>query len=865
MNLRRRMESEIERDISEHIEMETRDNIARGMAPAEARLAALRKFGNPARVAEDTREVWRWMWADRLALDTRYALRTIRRNPAFAAVAILTLALGIGMNTAVFSVVSAALIKPLPYPGAERIVWLANSNRRYKFEASSAPDFSDWRHAQSFEQVAGYNTLDSTLMNGGQSDKYSFVAATPEFWGLAGARPALGRLFTAADRDAIVLSWKTFEHRFGADPHVVGRVVLVDGRRTAIIGVLPKDFRFLPPSGGPGGMSAEADVFEPFIIAPELQVRGPSLLLTFVVGKVKAGLPIAKARAEIQTIQDRVARENPAMHDFYAASELHVVPLQEKLVGDSRRALLILLAAVAFVLLIACANLGNLLLARVTSRQREIAIRAAIGAGRSRLLRQFLVEGLTLTLLGAAAGLALARGAIALLIRVHPGAVPRLNEVVIDWRVLLFTGAVSVCAGIVFALAPLLALPAGGLYTVLKEGGRGASAGAAGLRLRRLLVAVELSLALVLLTGAGLMVKSFARMNAHPAQFEPGKIALMKVWLSGPAYRQPSAALAYTKQLLDRLGQVPGVQVAAVMNSSGSGGADIEGPPRFAPGQAPQVFFRAASASYPRLMGIPLIAGRWTTDEEPVPAVMVNQTFVRRVFGSENPLGHRLKTRGPAGAVIAAVIVGVVGDLKVSRLDADPDPEVLVPIQYTAVFRRLDVLAKAEDTPAAILPEVRRIVQGIDPTQPPYGVNTLEGALADTIAPRRFNLLLLGSFAATAVLLALIGIYGLMSYAVTQRTREIGVRMALGAGRGEIVAMVVGQGMSMALAGIGVGTVAALGLTRLMDTLLFDVKPNDPWTFALVAVSLTVTALLASWIPALRAARVDPIAALRDE
>jgi putative ABC transport system permease protein len=567
------------------------------------------------------------------------------------------------------------------------------------------------------------------------------------------------------------------------------------------------------------------------------------------------------ARAEIQAIQDRVARENPAMHDFYAAAELRVVPLQEKLVGGSRRALLILLAAVAFVLLIACANLGNLLLARVTARQREIAIRAAIGAGRNRLLRQFLVEGLTLTLLGACAGLGIARAAIAVLLRISPSAVPRLAEVAIDWRVLVFTLAISVFAGIVFGLAPLLSLPAGSLYSVLKEGGRSATTGPAGLRFRRLLVVAELALALVLLIGAGLMAKSFARMNAHPARFEPEKIALLKVWLSGPAYRERAPAIAYTRQLLERLAPLPGVQAAAVTGGAGSGGVDIEGPPRFSPGQAPQVAFRTMSANYPAVVGIPLLKGRWTTDDEPVSAVLVNETFVRRVFGTEEPLGHRIRIHGAE----PAVIVGVVGDLKVSRLDADPDPEVLVPYKQTPLFRRLDILVKASTTPAAIILEARKVVHRLDPTQPAYGVTTLEGALAESVAPRRFNLLLLGSFAATAVLLALIGIYGLMSYAVTHRTHEIGVRMALGARRGEIVRMVVGQGMTLAGTGIAAGVAAALGLTRLMETMLFDVKPNDPWTFATVAIGLGVTALAASVVPALKAARVDPITALRYE
>jgi putative ABC transport system permease protein len=852
------MESELEQDLRDHIEMETRDNMERGMSAEDARLAALRKFGNVARIAEETRAVWRWMWAERLLQDTQYALRTLRRNPMFAAVALFTLALGIGMNAAVFSVVSGVLIKPLAYPDAERLAWLANYNSRFKFEASSSPDFSDWRRARSFEEMTGYLTVDSTILDGDQSAKHSFVSITPEFWRMAGYRAAAGRLFDSADRNVMVITWRLFEQRFGGDRSVVGRVVSVDGRVTTIVGVLPREFRFLLPSGDLTGMSGEAEAFTPAVLSPELQTRGRSILVMYVVGKLKPGVSIGQARAELQSIQDRVARENPSMRDFYSGAELRVTPLQEKLVGGSRRALVVLLAAVAFVLLIACANLGNLLLARVTVRQREIAIRAAIGAGRNRLARQFLVEGLTLTLLGGAAGLGMARGAIAALQRMNAGAVPRMAEVTIDWRVLLFTLGLAVAASVVFAMAPLISLPTGSLYAVLKDGGRGASAGPVGRRVRRLLVAAELGLALVLLTGAGLMVKSFARMNAHPAEFRPEKIGVMKVWLSGPNYRERPAALRYTQELLVKLRQFPGIREVSVMNASSSGGVEVEGR-IFAPGQAPQAVYRTASAGYPRVVGLRLLKGRWTTDEEASPAVVVNESFVRRVFGKEEPLGQRLRIYG-----VPATIVGVAGDLKVSRLDTNPEPEVLVPYRQTTIFRRLDILFKSE-APRAVLADVRGVVQRIDPTQPPYGITTLEGVLTDSVAPRRFNLLLLGSFAAAALLLALIGIYGLMSYAVTQRRHEIGIRMALGARRGEIVGLVVRQGMTPALAGIGAGVAASLGLTRWMETLLFEVKPNDPWTFGVVAFGLTATALVAAWVPALKAARVDPIGALRYE
>jgi len=861
MRLRRRLERDLDRDIREHIEMETRDLIERGIAPDAARLAALRRFGSVLRATEETRAVWRWGWVDRLAQDVRYAVRGLSRNPVFSAVAILTLALGIGMNTAVFSVVSAALIRPLPYPDADRIVWLANYIQRFHMDASSAPDFTDWRaESQSFEAMAGYGTVDRTIQDGDFSAKHSFVYITPEFWRIAGVQPAIGRLYSESDQDGVVLTWRLFEQRFSSNVGVLGRVVTVDGKPQTIIGVLPKGFRFLPPPGMAGGMSGEAEAFTPNVITPQMRARGRSFLVMFVVGKLKAGVSRQQAQAELRTIQDRIAAANPALRNFYAGAEMRVVPLQERLVGESRRALLILLGAVAFVLLIVCVNLGNLLLARATARQRETAVRVAIGAGRNRLVGQFIVEGLTLACAGGIAGLGVARIANTLLVRLNPTAVPRLDEIAIDWRVLAFALGISLMAGVAFGLAPILSVPMGSLYSVLKEGGRISSVSTAGLLIRRLLVAAELAMALVLLTGAGLMAKSFVRMYAHPSSFQPEKIGMMRVYLSGPAYRERPAALSYEKRLLASTSLVPGVETVAVTEGAGSGAVEVEGPPRFQPGQAPQVTFRGASASYPAVVGIPLLKGRWTRDDEAGFNVVVNETFVKRVFGKDNPLGQKLRIQDAS-----AMIVGVVGDLKLTRLDAEPEPEVLVPYAYTPVFRVMDILIKTSGSPASVLPAVRRAVQNVDVGQPPFGITTLDSALSKSIAARRFNFLLLGTFAASAVLLALIGIYGVMSYMVTQRTREIGVRMALGAQRGEIVRLVVRQGMLVAVVGIVAGTVAALGLTRLMSSLLFHVKPDDPVTFAVVAVGLAVTALMASWVPAFRAARVDPLSALRHE
>jgi len=866
VKLRRRVACDIENDIREHIEIETRENIGRGMAPDEALRTAMRRFGNPVRIAEETRAVWRPEWLTRVRQDASYAVRGLRRNPAFAAASILTLALGIGMSTAVFSVVSAALIKPLPYPHPDRLVWVALNNRRFHFEASSAPDFADWRErARSFEAMTGYLDIDSTVQDGAESTKNAFIHITPEFWRIAGAHAALGRLFAASDRAVVVLTWKMFQQRFGGNPGVVGRVVRIDGREETIIGVLPKDFRFLMPIGSemgmPGGIHSEAEVFAPNIITPELRSRSNGILVMYAVALLKPGVSAAKAQAEIRDIQTRMIHEAPSMRNFYAASEPVVVSLREKLVGASRRSLLTLLAAAAFVVLIAFANFGNLCLARATARQREIATRIAIGAGRGRMIRQFMVEGLMLAGFGGVVGIGFAYASDALLVRMSAAAVPRLAEAGIDWRVLLFALSVAMLAGILFGLLPLVSLSGTPVYIALKDGGNNSPAGSARLRLRRALVAGEMAIALVLLTGAGLMLKSFARMYERPAGFEPQNIGTMKVFLSGPAYGKPESEVSYARRALETVSRSPGVEVAAVTNAVGTGAAQVDGL-TFPPGQAPMVRERSASSGYARVVGLPLISGRWMKDGEAAPVVMVNESFVRRVFAGADPIGRRLRLRGIDGS---AEIVGVVGDLKMLRLDADAEPEILIPYEHTPTPRRVDIIFKTPASPRAVMSEVRRAVVRIDPTQPPYGVMTLEQALAGSIAPRRFDLLLLGAFAASAVLLALIGIYGVMSYAVAQRTREIGLRMAVGARPGEILSMMLKDAMVVAAVGSVVGAAAALALTRLMAALLYNVRPNDPVIFAAVMIGLAATCLFASWIPALRAARVEPVQALRCE
>jgi putative ABC transport system permease protein len=856
---RRRMEEELDRDIREHIEMEIRDNLERGMSPEAARSAALRKFGNVARIKEDTRAVWGWTRLEQILQDLRYALRMLRKNPGFAAVATITLALGIGMNTAVFSVVNAVLLKPLPYPNAERLVWLANYSRRSKGEIVSSADFLDWKQqAQSFEKMAAYDYGNATISIKGNAEQAMSATVTADFWAIAGAQPSPGRAFVPGERDVVILGRGIFERRLGSNPDIIGKTVTLGGRAVTVVGVMPPGFRFQFPLPAPSVTATEPteiEAYEPDDMTPANQTRGRNLVN--VVARLKPGRSIQQAQAEMEAIQARIARENPQIN--YNIFALRVVPLQERIVGNARPALLVLLAAVGFVLLIACANIANLLLARASSRQKEIAVRAALGAGRMRVVWQFLAEGVVLSVLGSAMGLLLARWGIALMLRSGPQAVPRLAETSMDGRVLGLSFAVSLLTGLLFGCAPALAYSPTKLHHVLKDGGR-ASSGSFGLNIRRLLVGGELALALVLLVGAGLMLKSFWRMNARPAGFEPENILVMRISLSGTMPQQ----LTHIEEALRRLEAAPGVLAAGIANTPMRGVVNVDGAPPFPPGQGPGTTYNTRSTGYFRAVGIRLLKGRWITDAETNDVVMVNDTFARVVFGTDDPIGRRILVPRLQSSPPTA-IVGVVSDLKATKLDADVEPEVYVPYRQSIFVGRDDVLVKTAGNPLPMASALEELVSSIDRTQPVYHVQTLEQALADSISPRRFNLFLLGVFAAVAVMLGAVGIYGVMSYMVTQRTQEIGVRMALGAQRGEVLRMVVRQGMLVTAIGMACGVAASLALTRLMGSLLYGVTATDPSTFAVVCVSLGAAALVACCAPAIKAARVDPIVALRYE
>lgn len=856
---------DLDRDIREHLDRETEDNIDRGMSLEEARLAALRKFGNVALVKEDTRAVWTSVWLQQLLQDARYGVRMLRRNPGFTAIVILTLALGIGMNSAVFSVFNAVLLRPLAYPNPERLVWLSTYDDRSPFPMDTvlAPDFVDWRdQAASFEHVVAYGQSDETFVTGDIAIQARIAMVSEGFWELSAARPVLGHLPARGELNTILVSHRFFERSLQSDPSAIGQSVTLQGRPVTIVGVLSDDFLFqLPSPKWRGFEPKDLDGYRTEAI--QAQGRTGPIQLLSVIGKLKPGATIEGARSEIETIRYRTAQAYPTYRANRAT--LRVVPLQQELVVQARLALWVLTAAVGLVLLIACANVANLLLGRACARQKEIAIRASLGAGRTRIFRQLLVESLVLALFGGATGLLLARWALGVIVGLMPQAVPRLAESTIDGWVLAFTVGSSLVTVVVFGVGPAAALWKVN-YDVLKGGARTSSRASRSPRVGTWLVAVEMALAVVLLIGAGLLVKSFWKLNAHPAGFEPQHVLVLKVQHSGPRYREAEQQRQYVHEFLRIVQAIPGVSSASLSTHGDTlTVALVEGAPPVPPEEMMRrssALLNATSEGFADVMGLRVVKGRWLSDTGSRSAVVVNESLARRDFPGQDPVGKRIKIDDPQAPPVT--IMGVVADLKYSKLDANSQPEIYVHYSSGRMSRFTAVVRTAGD-PLSLAPTIWKSVAGIDKTQPLSDVMTLEQSLADSIRPRRFNLTLLGTFAATALLLALIGIYGVIAYSVAQRKHEIGVRIALGAQRCQVVRMVIRQGMTIALAGIVVGGAGAVLLTRYMENLLYEVKPADPGTFAGVAGLLAATAFIACWGPALKAALIDPITALRSE
>jgi putative ABC transport system permease protein len=801
---------------------------------------------------------------DALWQDLKYGIRMLAKSPGFTAVAVLTLALGIGANTAIFSVVNAVLLRPLPYAEPNRLVFLAEKSPAGSRTGIAIPNFRDWRaQADSFEDMAGQR---SNVFNVSGSERPARVngrMVTWNFFPLLGVQPQLGRAFVETDdqpgaaRTALISDffWK---QSLGADPHAVGRTVRLDGETYTIIGVLPPGFRYV----------RRDDVFIPLghYLGPGSNYldRG-NHFSWYAVARLKQGVSVEQARAEMDALAARLEREYPSTNSGNGAI---VLPLQDVMTEDSRAILWVLLGAVGCVLLIVCANLTSLLLERASGRQREIAIRAALGASPVRLVRQLLTESLLLSVLGGALGVLLAVWVVDLLVSYQPLNLRRLEEARIDPPVLLFSLALTMLTGVIFGLAPALSAMKARLQETLRQGGRGLTGPRQ--RLGRLLVAAEMALALVLLCGAGLMVRTMIELTRIDPGFHSEK--LLALYFNLAEYDR-ERGMAFHREVVERVEAVPGVRAAALTNSlpidgSNWGSIFIVGdqpvPPR---AELASAAFTTISPSYFRTLDIRLLKGRWfdERDRENAPWVtVVNETFARRFWPNQDPIGKRVKQGWPENPTPWREVIGVVADIKLEGVAAETPMQAYLPLAQEP-WRSLALVVRTSGDPEPMVVAVEAALHEIDKDLPVSNARTMDQVMSEEIGRQRLSMIVLGLFAATALVLAALGIYGLLSYAVTQRTQEIGVRLVVGAAPADILRLVVGQGIRVVAIGAGLGLAGALALTRLMAALLFGVSPSDPATFSVVALLLTGVALVACYLPARRAMRVDPMVALRYE
>jgi putative ABC transport system permease protein len=814
-----------------------------------------------------------------LLQDLRYGLRVWTKRPGFTLVAVLTLALGIGANTAIFSVVNAVLLRALPFPHSERLVTLSETSKEVPQMTVAYPNYLDWRAQQTvFDDLAAWMPAGGIFTGDGEPERIVGRYATASFFSTLDIKPHVGRFFNA-DEDrpngerVMVISYGLWQRRYGGDETVVGRAVRYNGESWTVVGVMPAGFDFY------GVDNANNDFFMPLGRQDDQSyMRNRSTHPVWVIGRLRAGASLEQADAEMQTLAARLAEAHPESN---AGNGVRLRSLLDDYVGDVRPALLVVMAAVAFVLLIACVNVANLLLARAASRQREMAIRLAVGGSRLRIIRQLLTESLLLAGAGGALGLLLAVWGIELLLKLYPDSLPRLDQINVDPRVLGFTLFVTLITGIIFGLAPALQTTKVDLHDALKESSR-ASGGAHGRRLRSALVVAEVALALVVLISAGLLVISFKRLMQVDPGYDPHNVLTMRLRLPDPKYPEAAQTTAFLREVMRRVEALPGVERASVTSGFPFGRSNetnyrLEGRPEpKRPEDWPVAVLQSVSEGYHDALGIRLIAGRLfdesTDTATSPPVVIVDEAFVARHFPEAAPasvLGQRLRFDGDDQPW--REIVGVVRHVRPDMLEQAGRaglyrPWQQMPPKWLAnLSRALDLVVKATVPPETLIEPIRREVQAMDRDQPLANVRTLDSLLDESLAPRRFSMLLLGLFAGIALLLASVGIYGVMSYAVTQRTREIGIRMALGAASRDIFKQVVGHALMLTVAGVAAGLIAAALLTRLMAGLLYGVSAAHAPTFLLTAALLTVVALLASYLPARRATRVDPMIALRYE
>jgi putative ABC transport system permease protein len=814
---------------------------------------------------------------ENLLQDLRFGFRSLTGNPGFSIIAIVALALGTGANTAIFSVVNGVLIRPLPYQNPHRLVLVWGRNPTTPRDSVSAPDFQDYRdHNQVFEGMCAFAYDDFVLLTGDEPEHLEGLMTSANYFSTLGVRIGTGRDFRP-DEDqpgashVAIISDGLWKRRFGANPALIGQTIQVSGTSFTVVGVAPPDFQSPIPEEKPQlwipiSLDGGDRLRVPSSVTQEL-LRNRRGRFLKVAARLKSGITLEQAQADLDVIASRLQEQ---YKDTNTGISTSLVPARTHIVGNVETALIILLASVALVLLIACANVANLLLARAAGRQKEIAIRAALGAGRLRLIRQLLTESLLLALVGGALGLALAYGGIRLLLALNPPNIPRLSEIGIDIRVLGFTFLTAIVTGLIFGLAPALEASKPDLNETLKEGSRGTTAG--GQRVRSVLVVTEVALTVLLLIAAGLMLKSFYSLQRVNPGFDPENTMTALVNLSPLKYSGDKQIRSFYEQALERIKSISGVESAAAISSLPLTTTlierlrfTVEGHPPPNPSEVPRANIRRISPAYFETMRIPLVDGRYFSErdrEDSLPVVIVNQTMASRYWPGENPLGRRLTI--PSMGDIPREVVGVVGDVKHSGLDAQAGPELYVPYLQKP-FPFMTVVVRTTSDPLQTASALRGALLSVDSSQPVYGIKTMDQIVSESMSQSRLYSSLLATFAALAVTLAAVGIYGVMSYNVSQRAHEIGIRMALGAERRHILRMIVGEAMTLAVLGVLVGVGAAVALTRVMETLVFGVGVRDAATFAAVPVVLGLVAFLSCYVPARRATEVDPMIALRYE
>jgi putative ABC transport system permease protein len=865
---RRKPVDDLEEEIRSHLEMEEQENLESGMPPDEAHYAARRRFGNVTLAQERSREMWGWNSVEMLWQDIRYGLRQLGRSPGFTVVAVLTLALGIGATTAIFSVVDAVLLHGTPYRNPVQLVEICTKSPQGEEQAVSTGDFNDWQEErQAFESLAGYERWKYFVLTGvGEPDEVWASPVSTNFFHLLGVNAILGRTFAANETRTVVLSHAYWHSQFAADPKIIGKTLVLDGKPHTVIGVASADLEFPDPN---------TQVWVPLTFSPAEKDDHEHRSLG-VIARLRAGVSLKQAQAAMDLAAHRLAMQYPKTNAGWTAP---VKPFKSRGISSVlRSAVLALLGAVVFVLMIVCANVASMLLARNTNRQGEMAIRAALGAGRLRLIRQLVVEALLLAGAGSIAGLVMARWGLATVVSLLPKysliETQAVHRISINLPVLGFTVALSLLTGIVVGLLPAIRVSSLSLNESLKQRGRtsGASARASGVQ--RALLVGEVALALVLLVGAGLMIQSFQRLETASTGFNPDHVLTVRVPLVNYKYPPGPQSADFYRNVRERIQAIPGVKVAGMANNLPFTGfhttVDFPASPN-SPGGPDRVIYvatRSVSPGYFQSLGIPLIAGRDFTEADNQKDArcvrIVNESMARLYWPGEDPVGKQVLKSCRNDA--PALIVGVVADSKQDSVDSQVHPELYHPYaQFPFASFLVTFVVRTASNPTDVAAAVRRAVWEVDHDQPVIQIRSMESVISESIWRQHFSASMLGIFAAIALVLSAVGIYGVFSYSVSQRTHEIGIRAALGATRGDILWLVVEEGLALTLIGVGAGIVAALGLTRLLAGLLYGIHPKDPLTFAALSLLLTGVALLASYIPARRATKVDPMVALRYE